>query len=83
MAADQGDSDAQRNLGFLFAGGQGVDQDIVQAHMWYNIAAAHGSAGAANNRGLLAGRMTDSQIAEAERRALIWFDERRESTGSQ
>ncbi|MCZ6592664.1 MAG: peptidoglycan-binding protein [Alphaproteobacteria bacterium] len=82
MAADQGDSDAQRNLGYLYAGGQGVDRDIVQAHMWYNIAAAHGSAGAAKNRDVLAGRMTDSQIAEAERRALAWFDQRRESTGS-
>lgn len=83
MAADQGDSDAQRNLGYLYAGGQGVGQDIVQAHMWYNIAAAHGSAGAAKNRDLLADRMTDSQIAEAERRALAWFDQRRETTGSQ
>jgi len=74
MAADQGDSDAQHNLGFLYAGGRGVGQDYVQGHMWYNIAAAHGSAGAADKRDVLAGRMTNRDIAEAERRALAWFD---------
>ncbi len=74
MAADQGDGDAQHNLGFLYAGGWGVEPDFIQAHMWYNIAAAHGSAGAAKKRDLLAGRMTNQQIAEAERRALAWFD---------
>lgn len=74
MAADQGDSDAQHNLGFLYAGGWGVGQDFIQAHMWYNIAAALGSAGAAGKRDILAGRMTNRQIAEAEARALSWFD---------
>lgn len=74
MAADQGDSDAQHNLGYLYAGGRGVGQDFIQGHMWYNIAAAHGSAGAAGKRDTLAGRMTNRQIAEAERRALAWFD---------
>lgn len=74
MAADQSDSDAQHNLGFLYAGGWGVSQDFVQAHMWYNIAAAHGSAGAAEKRDALAGRMTNLQIAEAEARAIAWFD---------
>lgn len=73
MAADQGDSDAQHNLGYLYAGGRGVSLDFVQAHMWYNIAAALGSAGAADQRDLLAGRMTNRQIGEAEARALSWF----------
>jgi len=74
MAADQGDSDAQQNLGYLYAGGRGVDQDFIQGHMWYNIAAAHSSPGAAGKRDVLAGRMTNRQIAEAERRAIAWFD---------
>jgi TPR repeat protein len=74
MAADQGDSDAQHNLGYLYAGGRGVGQDFIQGHMWYNIAAAHSSTGAAGKRDTLAGRMTNRQIAEAERRALAWFD---------
>ena len=73
-AAEQGDGDAQNNLGYLYAGGLGVPQDIVEAHKWYNIAAGHGSASAAKNRDILASRMTVSQIAEAESRALAWFD---------
>jgi TPR repeat protein len=83
MAADQGDGDAQHNLGYLYGGGLGVTQDYIQAHMWYNIAAAHGSAGAGQKRDLLAGRMTNRQIAEAERRALEWFDLHPNSLGSQ
>lgn len=83
MAAEQGDSDAQHNLGYLYAGGQGVGQDIIEAHMWYNIAAAHGNADAAANRDILAGRMSNSQVAEAERRALAWFDIHPETEGSQ
>jgi len=74
MAADQGDSDAQHNLGYLYAGGRGVGQDFIQAHMWYNIAAAHSSPGAAEKRDALAGRMTNREIAEAEARAIAWFD---------
>jgi TPR repeat protein len=74
LAAEQGDRDAQHNLGYLYAAGQGVEQDLVQAHMWYNIAAAHESPGAAESRDVLAARMTDEQIEEAERRALAWFD---------
>jgi TPR repeat protein len=74
LAAEQGDRDAQHNLGYLYAAGQGVAQDLVQAHMWYNIAAAHESEGAAESRDVLAARMTDAQIEEAERRALAWFN---------
>ena len=81
MAADQGDADAQHNLGFLYADGRGVEADFVQAHMWHNIAAAHGSEGAAAKRDLLAGRMTNLQIAEAERRAVAWFDQHSQSVG--
>ena len=83
LAAEQGDVDAQNNLGFLYAQGRGVGQDIIEAHMWYNIAAAHGSASAAGNRDLLASRMNEDQIWEAERRALAWFDIHPEPIGSQ
>ena len=82
MAADQGDADAQQNLGYLYAGGRGVDPDIVEAHMWYSIAAAHNSQGAADKRELLAGRMTNGQIEEAEQRALAWFERHPGSAGS-
>ena len=41
-AAEQGDADAQSNLGVMYANGQGVPQDNVSAHMWFNLAAANG-----------------------------------------
>lgn len=74
IAAEQGDIDAQRNLGYLYASGHGVDEDYVQAYMWYSIAATRGSADAEEQRKRMAGRMTNRQIAEAERRAAAWFD---------
>ena len=45
-AADQGEVRAQYNLGIMYATGQGVPQDYVQAHMWFNLAVAPGNKGA-------------------------------------
>lgn len=39
-AADQGHTLAQNHLGLMFENGWGVAQDYVQAHRWYNLAAA-------------------------------------------
>jgi TPR repeat protein len=33
-AADQGDADAQRNLGLMYATGRGVARDDVEAWRW-------------------------------------------------
>jgi uncharacterized protein len=63
--AEQGDADAQSNLGFLYVKGQGVLQDYVYAHMWWNIAASSGSEDAANNRDIVAEQMTPSQLEKA------------------
>jgi TPR repeat protein len=34
LSADQGDAFAQHNLGYMYAKGDGVPQDYIQAHMW-------------------------------------------------
>ena len=39
VAADQGDPQAQYNLGLSYAKGEGISDD-VSAHMWFNIAAS-------------------------------------------
>ena len=44
--ADQGDADAQYNLGVMYANGQGVPKDDVQAVKWYRLAADQGDADA-------------------------------------
>ena len=70
--ADQGNAHAQFNLGAMYANGQGVPQDYVRAHMWFNLSAAQGNQGAAKNRDIAARRMTPAQIAEAQKLASEW-----------
>ncbi len=70
--ADQGDSNAQDNLGVLYYMGQGVPQDYVRAHMWFNLAAAGGDKVAARHRDIVAAKMTPAQIAEAQKLAREW-----------
>ena len=38
--AEKENTSSQLNLGLMYAKGEGVPQDFVQAHMWFNIAAA-------------------------------------------
>jgi uncharacterized protein len=52
--------------------GQGVPEDYVIAHMWFNLAAASGNKNAARGRALVAARMTPAQIAEAQKLAREW-----------
>jgi TPR repeat protein len=63
---------AQTNLGAMYALGQGVPQDYVQAHMWFNLAARQGYSEARKGIDALAGKMTPSQIAEAKHLAGEW-----------
>jgi TPR repeat protein len=51
-AADQGDAEAQRNLGIMYDGGQGVAQSYSQADMWYRKSAERGNADAQLDLGL-------------------------------
>ena len=71
-AADQGNADAQYNLGNKYANGQGVPQDYVQAHKWFNLSATSGDADAVKNRDLVASKLSPAQIAEAQRLASAW-----------
>ena len=43
--AEQGDAEAQLNLGFMYAQGQGVPQDDAEGIKWYRLAAEQGDAG--------------------------------------
>ena len=53
IAAEQGNAVAQRNLGVLYANGQGVRQDYQEAAKWTRKAAEQGNASAQFNLGLL------------------------------
>ena len=67
--AEQGDRRAQRLLGTMYAEGRGVVQDFVQAHRWYNLAAAAGDPDAPALRDAVARQMTSEQIAQAQQLA--------------
>lgn len=64
--AATGDPDAQYMLGRLYARGNGVIQDFVMAHQWFNLAAAGGHRQAPAAREAVATMMTPEQVATAQ-----------------
>jgi TPR repeat protein len=50
-AADQGDADAQYNLGLMYYNGNGVPQNYSQAAVWYRKAGTQGHSDSLNNLG--------------------------------
>jgi uncharacterized protein len=71
-AADQGDADAQNILGSVYADGEGVPQDYVQAAAWYRKAAEQGHAAAQSNLGEMyeTGRGVPQDVIMAH----MWFN---------
>jgi TPR repeat protein len=55
-AAEQGDADAQFNLGVCFDNGEGVAKDPVEAVKWYRMAAEQGDARARKKLERLTGK---------------------------
>ena len=53
VKAEQGDANAQFNLGVMYANGEGVIQDYKQAVKWYRKAAEQGDATAQYNLGVM------------------------------
>lgn len=65
---------AMFDLGVAFStGSHGAACDLVEAHKWFNIAAARGHEEAAWCRADIAEEMTAREIAEAQRRAREWL----------
>ena len=75
--AEEGDASAQTKLGRMYEQGIGVPQNFVQAHKWYNLAAAQGIEHAKTYRDQLAERMTEDENKEARMMAHEWMEERR------
>ncbi len=72
--AKLGRPDALYNLGLAYSTGQGVAQDFVAAHKWFNLAALRGSDMAKGWRNQIAGEMNASQIAQAQKLAREWLN---------
>jgi TPR repeat protein len=69
--AEQGDADAQFNLGWMYADGKGVPEDYAKAVKWYRKGAEQGDARAQYNLGLIynSGEGVPQDYAEAAK----WF----------
>ena len=52
MAAEQGNANAQNNLGEAYYNGEGVAKDTKEAVRWFRMAADQGDADAQNNLGV-------------------------------
>jgi TPR repeat protein len=67
-AAEKGNTLAQHNLGLLYGRGQGVKQDYAEAFVWESLAATSGHEDAIKNRDALKTRLSDKELAAAQRR---------------
>ena len=76
--AEQGHAAAQYNLGLMYANGKGVPQDYVQAHMWFNLAAAQGDESGRENRDKVVELMTPADISKAQAMAREWLEKNQE-----
>jgi TPR repeat protein len=70
-AAGRGNPGAQYDLGRIYDEGNGVPQDYVSAHMWWNLASGNGSATGPAARDAVAANMTAADISEAQRWAWV------------
>ena len=56
----------------MYATGQGVPQDYVQAHMWFSLSVALGDPVGTKNRDRAAAFLTPAQLAESARLLRAW-----------
>ena len=72
--ARTGRPEALYNLGLAYSTGQGVTQDYVAAHKWFNLAAMRGVNEAKGWRNQIAEEMNAGQIAQAQKLAREWLN---------
>jgi clan AA aspartic protease (TIGR02281 family) len=69
--AEQGDAQAQHNLGWMYDNGQGVAQDYLEAELLYRQAAAQGLADAQANLGFM--YANGQGVAQDDVEAVRWW----------
>lgn len=72
-AAESGKAEALYDLGLLYSIGHGVEQNNVEAHKWFNLAAMRGMLSAQIDRAEVADAMSNGEISEAQRKAREWM----------
>ena len=77
-AAAAGETIALYDLGVIYStASHGAAYDLIEAHKWFNLAAARGHEEASWCRADISDEMTAREIAEAQRRARDWLAEER------
>jgi len=69
--AEQGNAWAQRDLGVMYAEGQGVTQDYKEAAQWFRAAAEQGDAKAQFNLGLM--YANGQGVTQDYKEAMKWY----------
>ena len=82
VLAGQGDADAQLILGDMYAQGQGVAEDNVQAYKWYEIASRNGASNAPAARDALKNKMSAEEVKKAQQLAQEWRPDTVATTGA-
>ena len=72
IEAEKGNARAQSNIGFMYAMGQGVPKDEVEAYKWFLLAGAQGDEDAKEIIPFIEGNITPAQRAEGQRLAREW-----------
>ena len=60
-------------MGLIYSTGLGVEEDFIEAHKWFNLAASKGNEDAKLYRQDLADQMSSSEVAEAQKSARMWL----------
>ena len=60
-------------MGLVYSTGLGVEEDLVAAHKWFNLAALKGNEDAKMYRKDLADLMSKEEISEAQKSAREWL----------
>ncbi len=60
---------AQYSLGLMYALGEGVLEDYIEAYAWYLVLAMNGDAQGRKNKDLFKKELTASQVDAGQRRA--------------
>ena len=80
-AAEQGDAEAQYQLGLCYENGDGVDEDMTQAASWYRKSAEQGNADAQCNLGWC--YENGEGVAEDMTQAVAWYRKSAEQGNAQ
>lgn len=71
-AAEQGNANAQLNLGAMYTNGAGVPKDDQMAYFWFLLASAQGDEVGRKWRDLAESQLTPQQRAAAQAKARDW-----------